>query len=118
MQFETADHLLPGDFEVYIQYVHKLTRTFLNFINQVMLMDTETTTSVSLSMPQSAIMKKEVFLFEYLHNQHQNTPSDHSKLGFLKCVVVMRPNQENVRLLSRELQRPRFGHYWIYLTNR
>ena len=81
-------------------------------------MDTETTTSVSLSMPQSAIMKKEVFLFEYLHNQHQNTPSDHSKLGFLKCVVVMRPNQENVRLLSRELQRPRFGHYWIYLTNR
>ena len=34
---------------------------------KVLLMDSDTTTSVSLSVPQSQIMKKEVFLFEYLH---------------------------------------------------
>ena len=31
---------------------------------KVLLMDADTTTSVSLSCPQSRIMKKEVFLFE------------------------------------------------------
>lgn len=34
---------------------------------KVLLMDPDTTTSVSLSCPQSQIMKKEVFLFENLH---------------------------------------------------
>ena len=33
---------------------------------KVLLMDSDTTSSVSLSVPQSQIMKKEVFLFEYL----------------------------------------------------
>ncbi len=33
---------------------------------KVLLMDSDTTTSVSLSCPQSRIMKKEVFLFEIL----------------------------------------------------
>lgn len=31
---------------------------------KVLLMDSDTTTSVSLSCPQSRMMKKEVFLFE------------------------------------------------------
>ena len=36
---------------------------------KVLLMDSDTTTSVSLSCPQSRIMKKEVFLFEILHSR-------------------------------------------------
>ncbi len=36
---------------------------------KVLLMDQDTTTSVSLSCPQSKIMKKEVFLFEHLHSR-------------------------------------------------
>ena len=35
---------------------------------KVLLMDSDTMSSVSLSCPQSRIMKKEVFLFEVLHN--------------------------------------------------
>ena len=89
-------------------------------LSQVMVMDTETTSSVSLSMPQSAIMKKEVFLFEYIgcHSNTAASAKSGSNLGFLKCIVIVRPSQENIRLLARELQRPRFGHYWLYLTNR
>ena len=34
-----------------------------------LLMDADTTTSVSLSCPQSRIMKKEVFLYEILHSR-------------------------------------------------
>lgn len=36
---------------------------------KVLLMDSDTTTSVSLSCPQSRIMKKEVFLFEKIENR-------------------------------------------------
>ena len=36
---------------------------------KVLLMDKDTTTSVSLSCPQSQIMKKEVFLFEILDSR-------------------------------------------------
>ena len=36
---------------------------------KVLLMDEDTTTSVSVSCPQSRIMKKEVFLFEILHDR-------------------------------------------------
>jgi hypothetical protein len=35
---------------------------------KVLLMDSDTTTSVSICCPQSQIMKREVFLFEYLHS--------------------------------------------------
>ena len=54
-----------------------------------MIMDSDTTTSLSLSCPQSEIMKKEVFLFEYLHNRG----SVSSGLGFMKCVVLLRPEK-------------------------
>ena len=56
-------------------------------------MDSDTTTSLSLSCPQSEIMKKEVFLFEYLHNRG----AANNALGFMKCVVLLRP--EKVRNL-------------------
>ena len=54
-----------------------------------MIMDSDTTTSISLSCPQSEIMKKEVFLFEYLHNRG----SVSCGLGFMKCVVLLRPEK-------------------------
>ena len=63
---------------------------------KVLLMDSDTTSSVSVSCSQSQIMKKEVFLFEYLH-----APSSMSKkknsLAFLKCVVLVRPDPTNIR---------------------
>ena len=31
----------------------------------------------------------------------------------LKCVVFLRPSQENVQLLSSELKSPRYGVYYI-----
>ena len=79
-----------------------------------MLMDANTTTSLSLSCPQSEIMKKEVFLFEYLHNRGCAS----NALGFMKCVVLLRPEKDNIRMLSHEIGRPRYGSYYVYFTNR
>lgn len=85
---------------------------------KVMLMDSETTSSLSLSTPQSEIMKREVFLFEYLHARNSHPAANKISLGFLKCVVLIRPTKDNIRMLSLELNKPRFGSYYVYLTNR
>ena len=77
-------------------------------------MDANTTTSLSLSCPQSEIMKKEVFLFEYLHNRGAAS----NALGFMKCVVLLRPEKDNIRMLSHEIGRPWYGSYYVYFTNR
>jgi len=81
---------------------------------KVLLMDSDTTTSVSLSCPQSRIMKKEVFLFEILHSR----PPEKSNLSYLKCVALVKPTSENIRLLAREVASPRYGSYYIFFTNR
>lgn len=81
---------------------------------KVLLMDSDTTTSVSLSCPQSRIMKKEVFLFEILHSRVASM----SSLNYLKCVVLIRPTTENLRLLAKEVTSPRYGSYHIFFTNR
>ena len=41
-----------------------------------------------------------------------------SNLSYLKCVVLIRPTSENLRLLSREISTPRYGSYYIFFTNR
>merc|ERR1719412_941484 len=82
---------------------------------KVLLMDADTTTSVSLSCPQSRIMKKEVFLFEKIISR---VPSNFSNLSYLKCVVMVRPTTENIHLLSKEVATPRYGSYHIFFTNK
>ena len=44
--------------------------------------------------------------------------NDNSHLGYLKCVVVIRPSIDNMRLLSKEIAAPRYGSYFIYFTNK
>lgn len=62
-------------------------------------------------------MKREVFLFEYLHAPSTSCDQKNS-LSFLKCVVLLRPELANVRLLTKELSTPRYGSYYVYFTDR
>ena len=36
----------------------------------------------------------------------------------MKCVVLIRPTSENIRLLAKEIANPRYGSYFVYFTNR
>ena len=36
----------------------------------------------------------------------------------MKCVVLIRPTSENIRLLGREVASPRYGSYYVFFTNR
>ena len=84
---------------------------------KVLLMDSDTTTSVSLSCSQSEIMKREVYLFEYLHAP-SSTSNKKNGLAFMKCVILVRPDSNNIRLLAKELSAPRYGSYFVYFTDR
>lgn len=39
--------------------------------------------------------------------------SSGENMSYLKCLVYVRPTRENVDLLVRELQKPRYGNYYI-----
>ena len=36
----------------------------------------------------------------------------------MKCVALIRPTSDNIRLLAREVASPRYGSYYIFFTNR
>ena len=63
---------------------------------------------VSVAYAQSEILQKEVYLFEQIDKSGNGPVMKH-----LKCVVFLRPSQENVQLLSSELKSPRYGVYYI-----
>jgi len=79
---------------------------------KVLLLDVETTPIVSLAFPQSALMREEVFLFERL----QSCPA-REDMRHLNCIVILRPEQESIQLLTSELASPRYGSYHLYFTN-
>ncbi|EGT54915.1 CBN-VPS-45 protein [Caenorhabditis brenneri] len=79
---------------------------------KLLLMDAETTPTVSCAFAQSEVMQKEVYIFDRIENK---TPSDNIKN--LKCVVFVRPTTQNIERLVKELQEPRFSQYYLYFTN-
>nr|CAG4650853.1 EOG090X03QA [Simocephalus serrulatus]SVE94149.1 EOG090X03QA [Simocephalus serrulatus] len=78
---------------------------------KVLLMDRETIGIVSVAYAQSEILQKEVYLFEQIDKSGHGPIMKH-----LKCVVFLRPSQENIQLLASELKSPRYGVYYIYFS--
>nr|CAG4641574.1 EOG090X03QA [Eurycercus lamellatus] len=78
---------------------------------KVLLMDKETIGIVSMAYAQSEILQKEVYLFEQIDKSSQGPTMKH-----MKCVVFLRPSQENVQLLASELKSARYGVYYIYFS--
>ncbi|KAK7068417.1 vacuolar protein sorting-associated protein 45 [Halocaridina rubra] len=79
---------------------------------KIMLMDKETTSFVSVVLGMSEVMRQEVYMFERI-----DQTSSGENMSYLKCLVFIRPTRENIELLTRELQKPRYGAYYIYFSN-
>lgn len=78
---------------------------------KVLLMDKETIGMISMAYSQSEILQKEVYLFEQIDKLGTGPNMKH-----MKCVVFLRPTQENIQLLASELRTPRYGIYYIYFS--
>ncbi|CAF3343808.1 unnamed protein product [Rotaria socialis] len=76
-----------------------------------LVMDKETASIVSMVYAQSEILQKEVFLFERIDIPGQKS------LKHLSAICFLRPTEENIQSLVRELRDPKYGNYFIYFTN-
>ncbi|CAF0871393.1 unnamed protein product [Rotaria sordida] len=76
-----------------------------------LVMDKETASIVSMVYAQSEILQKEVFLFERIDMGGQKS------LKHLSAICFLRPTEENIQALVRELHEPKYGNYFIYFTN-
>ena len=56
---------------------------------------------------QSEILQKQVFLFEHIDAGGQKT------LKHLNAICFLRPVEENIQILERELHEPKYGSYYI-----
>ncbi|CAF4133670.1 unnamed protein product [Rotaria socialis] len=76
-----------------------------------LIMDKETASIVSMIYAQSELLQKEVFLFERIDSTGQKS------LKSLSAICFIRPTEENLETLVRELHDPKYGSYYIYFSN-
>ena len=62
---------------------------------------------VSMVYAQSEILQKEVFLFERIDLAGRKS------LKHLSAICFLRPTEENIHALVRELHEPKYGSYYI-----
>nr|CAH7720408.1 unnamed protein product [Callosobruchus chinensis] len=94
-------------------YVNKMTEESEPGM-KVLLMDKETTSIISMVYGQSEIQQKEVFLLERIDSPNY---ANSTGLRYLKCLVFLRPTQQNIQALCLELRNPKYGAYYIYFSN-
>lgn len=84
---------------------------------KVLLLDSSTTQIVSSVYSQSEILSREIYLVARLDDpSNPNLGGQTSKSSHLKAVVYVRPTEMNIGLLVRELARPRFAEYHVFLS--
>ncbi|GAA5820648.1 hypothetical protein JCM10212_004317, partial [Sporobolomyces blumeae] len=111
---------------------------------KILLLDQDTTPIVSLATTQSNLLQHEVYLTDRIDNPSRQVPPSSSsssssssatagssayppttltgasrveRLPHLKCVCLVRPTEESVAQVERELREARYGGYWLYFTN-
>ena len=78
---------------------------------KVLLLDDETTQMVSMIYSQTDILKRQVFLTDKLFNTRTE------RMMHLKALVYVRPTDDNIRLLTKELSNPKYKEYHLYFSN-
>ncbi|XP_078431252.1 vacuolar protein sorting 45 [Wolffia australiana] len=78
---------------------------------KVLVLDSQTVSIVSVVFSQSELLQKEVFLVELLDNVSKES------MTHLKAVYFVRPSSENIQLLRKQLNNPRFGEYHLFFSN-
>jgi vacuolar protein sorting-associated protein 45 len=90
-------------------YIEKMLNNVQDM--KVLLLDNETTQMVSMIYSQTDILKRQVYLTDKLANKRTE------RMMHLKAVVYIRPTDENIRLLSKEISNPKYKNYHIYFSN-
>ncbi|RDW83934.1 Sec1 family protein [Aspergillus mulundensis] len=78
---------------------------------KILLLDSETVPIVSTAITQSALLNHEVYLIDRVDNAARE------RMRHLRCLCFVRPSATSIQLLIDELREPKYGEYYIYLSN-
>ncbi|RAK94875.1 Sec1 family protein [Aspergillus ibericus CBS 121593] len=78
---------------------------------KILLLDSETVPIVSTAITQSALLNHEVYLIDRLDNAARE------RMRHLRCLCFVRPSPTSIQFLIDELREPKYGEYYIYLSN-
>lgn len=78
---------------------------------KALLLDKNTKSTISMCATQSELLHNEIFLIDTLENENRD-PERH-----LRCIVYVKPTNDSIEFLSRELRDPKYGDYHIYFSN-
>ncbi|KAF7713465.1 Sec1 family protein [Penicillium ucsense] len=84
---------------------------YISKMMKILLLDSETVSIVSTAITQSALLNHEVYLIDRLDNTARE------KMRHLRCLCFVRPSSNSLQLLIDELRDPKYGEYFIYLSN-
>ncbi|CAK42215.1 uncharacterized protein An15g00460 [Aspergillus niger] len=84
---------------------------YISKMMKILLLDSETVPIVSTAITQSALLNHEVYLIDRLDNAARE------RMRHLRCLCFVRPSPTSVQFLIDELREPKYGEYYIYLTN-
>ncbi|GKV13884.1 hypothetical protein SLEP1_g24846 [Rubroshorea leprosula] len=80
---------------------------------KVLILDSQTVSSVSVVYSQSDLLQKEIFLVELMDSISKSKES----MSHLKAVYFIRPTSENINHLRHQLSNARFGEYHLFFSN-
>ncbi|CUM65733.1 uncharacterized protein PRCAT00003381001 [Priceomyces carsonii] len=79
---------------------------------KVLLLDKFTTSIISMCYTQSQLLEHDIILVELIENQNKLNMMKH-----LSCIVYIKPTKESIQSLIRELNKPHFSNYKLFLNN-
>lgn len=78
---------------------------------KVLLLDKDTTSTISMCATQSDLLNNEIYLVETLENDQRDI------MRHLKCLVYVKPTERTIDGLIKELRNPKYGEYHIFFSN-
>eukprot|EP01122_Echinamoeba_exundans_P017250 TRINITY_DN9037_c0_g1_i1.p1 TRINITY_DN9037_c0_g1~~TRINITY_DN9037_c0_g1_i1.p1 ORF type:complete len:592 (-),score=120.05 TRINITY_DN9037_c0_g1_i1:57-1802(-) len=91
------------------QYIIKATQQVSGM--KVLILDPDTMSIVSTVITQTELLQEEVYLFEKLYSDKRDI------VAHLKAVLILRPTDEVISFLCKEIDLPKHCEYYLYFTN-
>ncbi|CCF56962.1 hypothetical protein KAFR_0B06650 [Kazachstania africana CBS 2517] len=78
---------------------------------KVLLLDKYTKSIISMISTQSKLLQNEIYLVDTVENVQRDT------MRHLKCLVFIKPTEESIEFLCKELENPKYYEYHIFFNN-
>lgn len=79
---------------------------------KVLLMDSHTTSAISMCYTQTQLLMNDIVLIDLINNCGSLKSMSH-----LNCIIYIKPTKDSLSYVEKELRAPHFGGYELYLNS-